>query len=92
MDTDALKGSIKGVLKRMTPQMQIDASKVFDLVGKHIKDIEKMGPDVMPILNPVIETIAMEWAMKMLDKKAVETAFREAFAECGIMIPDAPSV
>ncbi len=87
MDLGAVKDNIKSAIKLMTPEMQLDASRIFQVIVKHMPTIEKIGPELAAMFMPIIQAGAFEFAMGMVDKEGLEMAFREAFGECGIVIP-----
>jgi hypothetical protein len=90
-DLDALKDNVKRALKLMTPEMQLDASRLFSMIEKHMPVIEKIGPEFMAILGDDAMAIGQEMAMGMANKEGLNTTLREAFAESGIVIPDDPN-
>jgi hypothetical protein len=90
-DLDALKDNVKRALKLMTPEMQLDASRLFSMIEKHMPVIEKIGPQFMDILGNDVQAIMVEAAMGTVNKDALNTTLREAFAESGIVIPDDPN-
>ena len=88
MDMDTLKSNVKKVIKLMPPEVQLDTAHLFHIIVKHMPVIEKVGPQVMEIMAADINTLALEFATGMLNKEALNVAMTEAFAECGIVIPD----
>jgi hypothetical protein len=91
MDMDALKANVKKALAHLPPDMQLDASRLFSMVEKHMPTIEKIGPLMMPLLGDDVMALAVEWQCKMLDKENLNKTLREAFAESGIVIPGDPN-
>jgi hypothetical protein len=84
MDMDALKEAVKTTIRKLTPEMQLDAGELFNLIAKHGPALEKLGPEVLPVLMPHVQTAAVEFAMGTIDKAKLDTTLREAFAECGL--------
>jgi hypothetical protein len=87
MDFGALKDDVKKVLKLLTPELQLAAAELFKIIGRHMPEIEKVGPQAYPILSNHIMAAAGEFAMGMIDKDGCDKALREAFAESGIIVP-----
>src|SRR5262245_51417747 len=88
MDMDTLKENVKTVIGLMPAEVQLDCAKLFHIVVKHMPTIEKIGPVVVGILGNDVNTLAMEFAMGTLDKDRLNKTMTEAFAECGIVLPE----
>ncbi len=90
MDMEFLKGNLKTAIRMMPPEMQLDFSKLWTGVEKHLPTFEKMGGSVWELMSGDVMTLVMEFSAGVLDKEQLSKIFREAFAECGIGLPDEP--
>jgi hypothetical protein len=90
MDMDFLKGNLKAAIMKMPADLQLDFSKLWTGVEKHIGTFEKIGPAIWELLGNDVMALGIEWQCNMLDKDQLSKVFREAFGECGIVLPDDP--
>jgi len=90
MDMEFLKGNLKAAIRKMPPDLQLDFSKLFTVVEKHMATLEKIGPEVWDLLSNDVMTCAMEFMSGTVNKDGLSKVVHEAFAECGIGLPDAP--
>lgn len=88
MDYATLKDNVKKTIKLMPAEIQLDVAQLFHIVIKHMPTIEKLGPQVMGLLANDINALAMEKATGILDTNALNATMTEAFAECGIVLPE----
>lgn len=90
MDMDFLKSNLKEAIRKMPAEMQLDFSKLWTGVEKHIPVFQIIGPEIWGLLSNDVMAAAMEWQCNMLNMEGLSKVFRESFAECGIVLPDEP--
>lgn len=88
MDLGALKTNLKTVIKAMPAEMQLDIAHLFHIVIKHLPAIEQIAPLAMGALGNDVQTMAWEFSSGMLNREGLDVAVKEAFAECGIVLPE----
>lgn len=89
MDMDKFKDNVKQVIKIMPPEIQLDVGQLFHIVIKHLPQLEKLLPQAHVLLAEDIHALGFEFISGMLDREKLSAVLTAAFAECGIVLPEA---
>ena len=92
MDMDTLKENVKKAVKLMPPELQLDFARLFKGVEIHMPVLTKIGPKVWDAVSLDVMAMVSDFSMGIIDMDQLSKTMHEAFAECGIMVPDAPKV